>query len=128
MNFEVGQALFLNIERFGDGGECSYKRPFLIIDVDMQNNQLKMLNVSSSVGKEHKVLFKSNVPLKNYNPPFVKDSFVKLDRLYVVDTPCDVKPMSKGQRLNQCDLDNVLQKFIAYNEDNEVTETFCKIS
>lgn len=78
--YYVGQALLGELE-FADGEKPAYKRPYLIVDVDNINMRIKILNVSSKKGKEHKLKFGTNYDIKNYNPPFKYPTFAKLDSL-----------------------------------------------
>ena len=65
--------------KFVDGTMPSYDRTYLVVAVS--NDYIEVLNVSSIRGKERKLAFSTNERLRNYNPPFVMPSFVKLDSL-----------------------------------------------
>lgn len=75
---QIGQGV-LGKARFVDGSYPQYPRTYLVVSVD--TDKIGVLNVSSTAGKEHKLLFPANRSIIKYNPPFVKDSFVKLDSL-----------------------------------------------
>lgn len=81
MAFIEGQGILGRIT-FRDGTVPAYNRTYLIVLVD--TDYIKVLNVSSVHGKEHKLAFPSNEKLKVYRPPFMKPSFVKLDSLTTV--------------------------------------------
>lgn len=78
MKFVEGHGILGRI-RFVDGTMPSYDRTYLVISVT--NDYIEVLNVSSIRGKERKLAFPTNERLRNYNPPFVMPSFVKLDSL-----------------------------------------------
>jgi hypothetical protein len=68
--------------RFIDGNMPAYDRTYIVVSV--APDHIKLLNVSSTKGKEHKLLFPYNEELKTYDPPFLKPSFIKLDSLVSV--------------------------------------------
>lgn len=78
MNFMEGHGVHGKI-RFIDGEAPVYDRTYLVVTVSVE--YIEVLNVSSIKGKERKLAFPTNERLKNYNPPFIKPSFVKLDSL-----------------------------------------------
>ncbi len=105
--YQVGQGVFGKI-RFKDGDMPIYSRPYLIIYVS--DEQLGVLNVSSTLGKEHKIIYPTNYSLQNYNPPFIKPSFVKLDSLSYIslDEAANFKLLEDGKCLNQDDLQKII--------------------
>jgi hypothetical protein len=115
MNISVGQGLLLKLP-FADGAPCNSKRTFLVIDVDYSLQKISLLNISSSRGKEHKLLFDSNKKINNYKPPFLMPSFVKLDALYQIDyfTELESRILHNGDKLNTIDLTSIIDKFAAY--------------
>ncbi|BDR57467.1 hypothetical protein KIMC2_20780 [Xylocopilactobacillus apis] len=92
----------------------AYSRPYLIVKV--LENGVHVLNVSSSAGKENKLIFKSNYLLSNNYPPFPKSSFVKLDsrKLILYDEFQTFNLMCKGQKLNPKDLDYILNNYLKW--------------
>lgn len=101
--FLEGQAIFGRIT-FTDGEEPEYDRPYLIITV--AEDHIEVLNVSSIKGKERKLAFPTNEEIRNYNPPFIKPSFVKLDSLTMVPyTECEsLQLMCGGSALDKDEL------------------------
>lgn len=84
MNIEEGHLLKF-IPPILDGNSLSNKKRYmLVINSDSQNNIIKMINVSSIKGKEHKLLYDSNIEIKEYMPLPVP-TFAKLDALYTID-------------------------------------------
>ena len=113
MRYEVGQGLLAKI-RFKDGVMPSYKRTYLVVEVGV--NYIKVLNVSSTEGKEEKAQKRSNEILNNYEPPFKKPCFVKLDSLVKIDNPPETYIiLHKGEKLNSKDLNNILSKMNYFN-------------
>lgn len=102
---------------FLDGKEPEYLRTYLIVRADEYG--ITVLNVSSIKGKEHKLLYPTNYPLKNYNPPFRKPSFVKLDSAVYV--PADkfelyqIKTLHSGDLLNELDFHEIKRLFPEWN-------------
>lgn len=98
--YSEGQGILGKL-KFKDGTMPLYDRTYLIISVSKDN--IGVLNVSSTIGKESKLLYPTNKRLTKYNPPFLKDSFVKLDSLMYVD----IKDIKKCRILHKGDcLDN----------------------
>lgn len=108
---------FLGKIPFLDGKEPEYPRTYLIVRADEYG--ITVLNVSSIKGKEHKLLYPTNYPLKNYNPPFRKPSFVKLDSAVYV--PADkfelyqIKTLHSGDPLNELDFSEIKRRFPRWN-------------
>lgn len=110
--YQIGQGILAKI-RFKDGVMPAYPRTYLIVEVGL--NYIKVLNVSSTQNKEEKLHMKSNEPLWQYEPPFKKPSFVKLDSLVKIDyPPDDYKILHNGEQLNSTDLTNILKKLKNY--------------
>ncbi len=84
-----------------------------------------MLNVSTSRGKEHKLLFESNEEIIKYNPPFAYKSFVKFDALYKVEkcTTLNKFILRRGQSLDTDELNRLTILYANYAENNEVIES-----
>ncbi|WP_342532800.1 hypothetical protein MHB40_15085 [Lysinibacillus sp. FSL K6-0057] len=108
---------------FADNGVVSYKRPYLVIGEE--NNFLLLLNVSSSKGKEHKLLLDSNEEIIKYKPPFKLKSFVKFDALYKVEKCPTLNKfiLSQGQSLVKDELDRLIILYANYVENNKVIES-----
>lgn len=111
---KVGQGV-LGIIPFKDGIIPQYPRTYIVVLV--LNDKIGVLNVSSTFGKEHKLLLNTNLRLIKYKPPFLKDSFVKLDSLVYISIDCisDLKTLHNGEVLNDKDLNNILLHLELYN-------------
>ena len=107
MRFQVGQGILGKIT-FKDGQEPEYRRTYLIVEVDDEG--ISVLNVSSLEGKEWKLAYKTNMKLEHYAPPFVKPSFVKLDSLVKVSfEDCgDIRLLSGGRQLEAEEMERIL--------------------
>lgn len=107
MSFSVGQGVLGQIT-FRDGANPNYPRTYLVVGVYV--DYIEVLNVSSTQGKEHKLLYKDNEEIKNYNPPFRKPSFVKLDSLTRVNKIDwrGLKILCNGQCLEQAELNKII--------------------
>ncbi len=67
------------------GGEVGNKaRYMLVVEYNKNDNIVKMINVSSLKGKEHNLLYSSNIEINNYSPLPVP-SFAKVSTLYIAD-------------------------------------------
>ena len=117
---QIGQRIFLKLD-FADGGKCNYSRPFLIIN--KVDGKLHLLNISSLDGKEWKLGISSNKNIINFNPPFSKKSFVKLDALYIIpdDEFVEEKLLCKKRRINPLELKNIVNHHINFREENQVS-------
>lgn len=116
-----GQVLNLKIG-YADGGAANYKRPFLIIDI--KDNCIYSLNVSSLKNKTHKILFNSTLIINRYNPPLRFLSYLKLDALYkfpIVDG-IEKHLMDSGNELNNIEFDYIYQYFTEFREKNRVIQ------
>lgn len=86
--FIRGQVLSLKI-RFNNQGVISKRNhPYIIIDIDSENNLIELVQVDSLKGKPHKATFKSNHLLPCTDPDEVvidEDSFVQMDNIFKVD-------------------------------------------
>ena len=107
--FKVGQCIAGQLV-FKDGTPSNYSRPYLVIDLDVERKEVKILNISSIAGKEHKLRFSSNVPLFNSMPPLSTPSFVKVDSVQVVSFDCanSFDLLSGGALISQGDMNAVL--------------------
>ncbi|MBR3152944.1 MAG: hypothetical protein IKF52_05025 [Clostridia bacterium] len=89
------------------------KRYMLVINCDNENNTIEMINVSSIKGKEHKLLYDSNIEIKNYNPLPVP-TFAKLDTLYTIDNFSDLQKFMSfnGTKISNSEISNIkLQRY-----------------
>ena len=69
---------------FKDGTLPSYRRPYLVVSVDEAAKEIKVLVISSVLGKEHKLNFHANILLENAIPPLSQPSFVKADSAQII--------------------------------------------
>lgn len=109
MNLSAGHGILGKI-RFRDGEMPAYDRTYLVVAVGA--DYLEVVNVSSIKGKERKLLFPSNEPLKKYKPPFMVPSFVKLDSLVRVQfSDCaNLQILHRGQKLDSGELNRIIAK------------------
>ena len=114
---KLGLGLLLRLP-FADNGVLSGRRTFLTIGEEDQ--YILLLNVSSTKGKEHKLLLDSNVEIKNYNPPFKVPSFVKFDALYKVEKCQEINSciLHKGQALDSNEFTRINTLYADYIENN----------
>lgn len=105
--FCVGQGIY-GKARFADGQYPQYDRTYLVVSTTP--DKIGILNISSTAGKEHKLLFPKNKHIKNYNPPFLKDSFAKLDSLIYVDAAdmCNFRVLHHGDCLEKNELNEII--------------------
>ncbi|MEK4302383.1 hypothetical protein MKY30_23785 [Oceanobacillus sp. FSL W8-0428] len=115
----AGHVLALKLP-FANGAPCNSKRPFLVINKN--NNTLDLLNISSTRGKEKKLLYKSNEKIRKFFPPLDQPSFVKLDELYTIDEFHELhKSIYKNRDpIDTNEYDRILEKFSIYKATNSV--------
>ncbi|MBS5816150.1 MAG: hypothetical protein KIC96_15865 [Enterococcus casseliflavus] len=103
----VGQGVLGKIT-FLNGSEPKGNRPYLVVETTSEG--CYVLDVSSSKGKERKLLMDSNHSLEQYDPPFILDSFVKLDSKKFVSNLeiSKLRVLKGGSILNQKDLKTIL--------------------
>lgn len=109
MAFVEGQGILGKI-RFVDGEFPEYNRTYLVITAE--KDYIEVLNVSSIKGKERKLAFSTNARLTNYNPPFLKPSFVKLDSLTRIESAdwCKLQVLNSGRTLDSAELLRIKSK------------------
>lgn len=115
-----GHVLVLKLP-FADGAPCIKPRTFLVIDNN--DSTLDLLNVSSTIGKERKLLFPSNKRIEVYNPPLDYPSFVKLDSLYTIEYFEDLHKSIYKRRppLDSNELSGLTDEYLKYKERHGVT-------
>lgn len=110
----VGQCIWAKLE-YKDGEGQPKDRPYLIVGVN--GKKVKILTVSSTYGKEAKLLYKSNYRLKKFKPPFKLDSFIKLNSCQEVDLDDIEYTMGDdGKLLNSTDLNEILRRLKYYDK------------
>ncbi len=94
----------------------------LVVNYDDETNTLKMINVSSLKGKEHKLLYDSNIEIKNYFPLPVP-TFAKLDTIYTIDNFDDLQRFVSfnGLKLNDTEISNIKLKRYKYIKGSNTT-------
>ncbi len=109
MNFVEGQGVLGKIT-FRDGKTPKYDRTYLVVSV--LKDYIEVLNVSSLKGKERKLAYSTNKEIKNYNPPFLKPSFVKLDSLSKVEKNQwdNLQILHNGETLNINELNTIINQ------------------
>ncbi|MGG0718654.1 hypothetical protein ABE096_13815 [Robertmurraya massiliosenegalensis] len=120
MTIIPGHVLALKLP-FVNGAPCFSKRPFLVIE--KQGNILNLLNVSSTKGKEKKLLYPSNEPIKEYDPPLDQPSFLKMDELYTIDYFENLHKSIYKRRapINTLEFERLISEYMKYKHLYEVT-------
>ncbi len=120
MNIIVGHVLVLKLP-FANGAPCFSKRPFLVID--KKDQTLDLLNISSTKGKERKLLFPSNLRIKKFYPPLDNPSFIKMDELYTIDNFDELhKSLYKNRPpIITEEVNRIISEYSKYRFENEVT-------
>ncbi|MCM1048953.1 MAG: hypothetical protein NC433_11080 [Clostridiales bacterium] len=110
-SFVVGQAFWGKVQ-FPDGTFPAYDRPYLVVGID--GDYIEILTVSSVAGKEWKLTFPFNREISNYNPPFPKRTFVKLDSLQRVhiNNLLNVSIAKNGKTLDAVELSEIIKSII----------------
>ncbi len=103
---DIGQGLLLKLD-FADGGVCRSPRTFLV--VEKNNEEIKLVNISSTNGKEWKLAMQSNKNIELYNPPFKIRSFAKLDAIYVIPNESCLREalLANGRRINPTEIESI---------------------
>lgn len=110
---KTGQGILLKLN-YADGGLANKARTFLIISINQK--EIRLLNISSSNGKLHKLMYPSNERIVQYNPPFMKPSFVKLDAEYVIEKDEELESfiLCSGTSMRPDQLGAIITKFNEY--------------
>lgn len=116
---EVGHGVWIKLD-FADGGKCTYERPFLV--VNKTGDKLHLINVSSLKNKERKLGMNSNKRIVRFRPPFITESFVKLDSVYIVPDNefIDSKILCNKRKIHPAELKGIREKFNEYRLNNKV--------
>ena len=117
-----GLGLLLRLP-FPDNNRLSNRRTFLVIEED--DLKIKLLNVSSIQGKEHKLMFESNKEIIKYKPPFNHRSMVKLDSLYEVEKCPELNNtvLCRSQPIDSSELQSIITAYQNYSANAEVAVT-----
>lgn len=85
--------------------------------VDDEKKELHLLNISSVLGKEHKLNFPTNIPINHSMPPLTQASFVKIDSCQKINFHLaqDFTLMSNGALMQAEDLNAILEAYEKYN-------------
>ncbi|MEK8128982.1 hypothetical protein WMW72_13845 [Paenibacillus filicis] len=120
MTIQARQALLLK-SFFARGAECSYPRPFIVIE--NTGSVIRAINVSSiEPSKLHKLGFPSNKEIPNCIPPLGKPSFAQLDEIYEFEIfdGFEKAILAGGRQLNQTSFDNLLEQQSVYGRTNTI--------
>jgi len=104
---------------FKDGAVPVHRRPYLVVYVDREQEELHILTISSVVRKEHKLKFPTNILLNYSMPPLIQPSFVKIDscqRIAFQFADRECKLMSDGALMQTDDLNAVIDAYKKYIE------------
>ncbi len=104
------------------GGDIGKKfRYMLIVEYNKKDNVVKMINVSSLKGKEHNLLYSSNIEINNY-PPLPVPSFAKVNTLYIIDYFKDLEKYIafKGQVLGDIQFKYIDNYRLRYMQEKEI--------
>ena len=99
---------------FEDGTLPDYRRPYLVVHDEAK--EIKVLVISTVLGKEHKLNYPANIPLQNAIPPLSRPSFVKVDSCQTVsfgDAALNTKLLSNGL-VSAEDMRNIFSVLAAY--------------
>ena len=96
-------------------------RYMLIVEYNKKDNVVKMINVSSLKGKEHNLLYPSNIEINNY-PPLPVPSFAKVNTLYIIDYFKDLEKYIafKGQVLGDIQFKYIDNYRLRYMQEKEI--------
>lgn len=110
-SFIVGQAFWGTIP-YPDGVVPEYVRPYLVVGVD--DEYIEILTASSVAGKEWKATLATNMLLENFDPPFIKRTFIKLDSLQRIPISSlgNVSLCRGGRILNSEELTRIIDSII----------------
>lgn len=104
------------------GGGFEHKPRFmLVVEYNKNENIVKMINVSSLRGKEHNLLYSSNIEINNYSPLPVP-SFAKIGTLYNIDYFKDLEQYIafNGQVLSDIQFKYINNYRLKYMKDKEI--------
>lgn len=114
----IRQGLLLRLP-FADNGVLSGKRTFLLIEEEEDN--IKLLNVSSLIDKEERLIYASNEEIVKFNPPFRVKSFVKFDALYIIEKCSELNGcIFKSGSLDPGEFDRLMVLYKDYLNHKEI--------
>lgn len=108
---EIGQVLNFIPPKLDGEDNIEHNRRYMLVINNIKNNTVKLLNVSKLLGKETKMVYDSNLPMKNYFP-FVQPSFVKLKTTYEIENFDELENYISynGKKVTQQQLNIIFQK------------------
>ena len=116
-NLEIGQVLNFIPPKLDGEDNIEHNRRYMLVINNIENNTVKLLNVSKLLGKETRMVYDSNLPMKNYFP-FVQPSFVKLKTTYEIENFDELENYISynGKKVTQQQLNIIFQKKQEYDE------------
>lgn len=123
---EIGQVLnFIPPELDGDLNSELKRRYMLIIDNDIEKNIIKLLNISKIKGKERKMVYDSNLPMKEDYYPFTQPSFVKLKTTYEIENFGELSNYIsyKGEKVTKQQFEAIIQEKQKYSDKHKDCNT-----
>lgn len=126
MSLKVGQVLPLRI-RFNNNGDISaVKHPYLIVDIDNENEYIEIVQIDSLQGKEYKAMFRGNKAIFNNDPVETvidKDSFVQLDNTIRIEKFDEIESyLRQTDTLSEYKLNSVLNAYNEYHSKYTIDE------
>lgn len=119
-NLEIGQVLNFIPPKLDGEDNIEHNRRYMLVINNIENNTVKLLNVSKLLGKENRMVYDSNLPMKNYFP-FVQPSFVKLKTTYEIENFDELENYISynGKKVTQQQLNIIFQKKQEYDEKHK---------
>jgi len=126
MSVKVGQVLWMRF-KFNNSGDVSQSvHPYLIVDVDTDNNVCEIAQLDSAEGKMHKVLMRTNKLVQCRNPletAITKDGFAQLDNTYRVELHEGLDNFKRTEDvISKIRLEGIIKAYRKYHEENEIDE------
>ncbi|MCR5846596.1 MAG: hypothetical protein K6G75_00535 [Lachnospiraceae bacterium] len=124
-DLEIGQVLSLRI-RIDYFGVFEEKHPYLILDIREEDNIIEVGQLHSLEGKMFEAIDNKNKVIFNTNPQETvidKDSFIQKNNTIMLEYFDGIEKYRRQKdKLSNNKLQNVIQAYKEYHENNEIPE------
>ncbi|MEG2457477.1 MAG: hypothetical protein RSB41_01120 [Bacilli bacterium] len=122
----IGTLLYFAPPKYASGVENieHKKRIMVVVDINLKDNTLLLINISSVKGKARCFTYKYNYLIKNFNPPLPIESFAKLNDNYIIENNILINNYvyNNGTKLNESELINIIIEKADYAEKNKIEQ------
>lgn len=127
---EEGMILYFAPYKYSNGSLNYESKKRLMLIVGINKNYIKAINITKYEGKENKLVFKSNVLIRNGIPPLKVLSIAKLNDTYIIENFIGIEKYlyNNGEKLNKDEYNKIKEKIYKNTLNNTYKEEMIYIS